>query len=102
MFAATRPCQLLERADHPRHLRDARALALGGFCRDKRDPRLGVDARAIATAMAAEFRSVITEMLQQPRQSGDSGMLVAAINDMVREQRTTNTISQRMLQVAQN
>jgi len=61
-----------------------------------------VSAQAIATAMAAEFRSVIAEMLQQPRQSGDSGMLVAAINDMVREQRTTNTISQRMLQVAQN
>jgi hypothetical protein len=61
-----------------------------------------VSSQAIATAMAAEFRSVIAELLQQPRQSGDSGVLVAAINDMVREQRTTNTISQRMLQVAQN
>jgi hypothetical protein len=61
-----------------------------------------VSSQVIATAMAAEFRSVIAELLQQPRQSGDSSVLVAAINDMVREQKTTNTISQRMLQVAQN
>ena len=61
----------------------------------------GVNAQAIATAMAAEFRSVMAELLQQP-QGTDSGTLVAAIQEMVREQRTTNTINTRMLRVAQN
>ena len=60
------------------------------------------DVKVLATAIASEIKSALRETAtnNQP-QDINSGVIVDAINEMVREQRTTNTISQRILQVSQ-
>jgi hypothetical protein len=60
------------------------------------------DVKILATAIASEIKSALRETAtnNQP-QDINSGVIVDAINEMVREQRTTNTISQRILQVSQ-
>ena len=59
-----------------------------------------VNVQALATSIASEFRSVLAELLKQPQES-NSNVLVNTLQDMVREQKTTNSISQRILQVSQ-
>ena len=60
------------------------------------------DVKILATTIASEIKSALRETAtnNQP-QDISSGVIVDAINEMVREQRTTNTISQRILQVSQ-
>jgi len=60
------------------------------------------DVKILATAIASEIKSALQETATNNRpQDINSGVLVDAINEMVREQRTTNSISQRILQVSQ-
>jgi len=59
------------------------------------------DSKLVASTIASEIRSAVKDMLQQP-QNSDQSVLVAVMQDMIREQKTTNTINQRILQVSQS
>jgi hypothetical protein len=61
----------------------------------------GFDSKLLASTIAGEIRAAVKDMLQQP-QNSDQSILVAVMQDMIREQKTTNTINQRILQVSQS
>ena len=64
------------------------------------DSNLADTIKGLTTTMVQEIRSSL-QQISQPQNSNQSE-LVAVMQDMIREQKTTNTINQRILQVSQS
>ena len=64
------------------------------------DSILADTVKGLTTTMVQEIRSAL-QQISQP-QNSDQSVLVAVMQDMIREQKTTNTINQRILQVSQS
>jgi hypothetical protein len=64
------------------------------------DSALADTIKGLTTTMVQEIRAAL-QQISQPR-TGDQTVLISTMQEMVREQRNNNSISQRMLQAAQN